>query len=63
MKKYKNSSDTAAMIEDYSNYIDRLSDFSNKIDALDKDELSTEDYKYYIEVTTRVKKKLASIGE
>ena len=37
----------------------KYSEFAEKIDAIDEDSLSDSDYDYYIEVTTRVTKKLA----
>ena len=59
MEKYNESNDTSAMLSDYADMMTKYSEFAEKIDAIDEDSLSDSDYDYYIEVTTRVTKKLA----
>lgn len=59
MEKYNDSDDTSAMLSDYADMMTQYGEFAEKIDAIDEDSLSDSDYDYYIEVTTRVAKKLA----
>ena len=58
MKKYKESSNAASMITDYTNYMTKYADTMNKMNALADGELSTAESAYYIEVTARINKKL-----
>ncbi len=62
MKKYEDSDDSSAMMSDYMDMLNKYSDFAEKIDAIDEDELSDSDYSYYLEVTTRVNKKILEAG-
>lgn len=63
MKKYKsNSSDVTSMIGDYTEIMQKYTDFTTKISSLDTNNMSAADYAYYMEVTTRIYKKLAEIG-
>lgn len=48
-------------VEDYSSMVDKYSKFEEKIDAIDKDELSSADYAYYTKVTGRVTEKLSEL--
>ncbi len=38
--------------------LDSYADFADKVDKYNSDNMSTEDYKYYIEVTTRCAQKM-----
>ena len=62
MKKYKNanSSEIASMMGDYSKMAQELVEWSDKVDKLD-DNLSSDDLKYYLEVTSRCTQKMAEI--
>lgn len=62
MQKYQNSSgtDTIALLSDFSDYMAKYTDYMEKIDSIDQDDLSTEEALYYLEVTTRVSQKLLS---
>ena len=60
MERYNSSDDTASMLNDYLNYLQEYSNLMAKIEAIDADSLSTADYAYYIEVTSRVSQKLIS---
>lgn len=62
MQKYQNSSgtDTVALLSDFSNYMEKYTDYMEKLNAVDQDDLSTEEALYYLEVTTRINKKLLS---
>lgn len=51
------------MATDYASMMKRYSEFSQKVDAIDENSLSSEDSAYYTEVMTRCAQKLASVGQ
>lgn len=63
MQKYKNSDDVSGMLGDYSKMMSDYSSYMTKINAVDKSSLSAADAAYYLEVTSRVTKKLATVAE
>ena len=56
MATYDQSSVTALV--KYTSLMSKYADFAEKIDGYDESNLTTEDYKYYIDVLARVEKKL-----
>ena len=61
MKKYSENPDNMiAMLGDYSQFMQKYADFAEQIEAYDEktEDMSTADYKYYIEVTTRCAQKM-----
>ena len=59
MKKYQaDPSNAIGMLGEYSEMMQKYADFADKIDKYNSNNLSTEDYKYYIEVTTRCAQKM-----
>lgn len=62
MQKYKDSGYSASMLGDYTSMLQKYTEFSQKIDAMDTDNMSTADYQYYIEVTSRVSQKLLDVA-
>ena len=56
-KYYKNPSDLS-LLSEYGDMLKKMNDFSEKIDKYDKDEMSKEDYDYYIDVTMRCTTKM-----
>lgn len=62
METYNSSGSTLDMIDDYNDMLQQYNDFSQKIESIDENSLSEEDYNYYIEVTTRVTNKLLNAG-
>ena len=58
MKRYQESDDTTSLLQDYTNYMAKYSDFMQKVNKLDTSKMSAADSAYYLEVTTRVSKKL-----
>lgn len=58
MQKYENSNDTYAMLSDYLDMLQQYADFAEKIEQYNTEKLSAVDSAYYLEVTTRVAKKL-----
>ncbi len=63
MKKYNNSSNPVSLMKDYTEYMSKYADMVDKIDNIDEDSLSKADLDYYIDVTSRVTKKLAEVAE
>ena len=57
-----NKSDTTLLIE-YTSLMAKYAEFSSKIDNYDETNLSTEDYKYYMDVMNRVNKRLIEIPD
>lgn len=60
MEKYRNADGTAAlsMLSDLSSYMTKYADYMARLNAVDQDELSTEEALYYLEVATRINQKL-----
>ena len=48
---------------DYGKYMNSYLSMMEKFEAIDKDELSTADAAYYVEVSGRILKKLAEIAQ
>ncbi len=62
MKKYSSDpSNSLSMISEYSEIMNKYADFADKIDKYNSKEMSTEDAKYYLEVTTRCSQKMLDI--
>lgn len=62
MQRYKDSDNPASMMAEYSEMMKKYSEFMNKVNAVNTNDLSAADYAYYLEVTARVNKKLASVA-
>ena len=59
MKKYNENPDNMiSMIGEYAEMMQKYADFADKIDQYDENEMSSADYKYYIEVTARCTQKM-----
>lgn len=65
MKKYNSASasDQADMLKEYTEMMQSYTDTMNKLSKLDDSEMSDEQLEYYIEVQTRINKKLLEITE
>lgn len=65
MEKYKNadSSDMISMLDDYYKMLDEYADAMDALNKLDTSSMSTADYKYYLDVTNRVSKRLLEVGQ
>ena len=50
------------MMVDYLNYLQKYTDFAAKIEKMDTNSMSSADYAYYIEVTSRVAQKLINVS-
>lgn len=62
MEKYEDSDNSLSLLTDYVNYISKLSDTMEKLDAIDEDELTDEELAYYTEVMLRISTKLMSVN-
>jgi len=59
MKKYNSDpNNMVSMLGEYGEMMQKYADFAEKIDKYDSSSMSTEDSKYYIEVTTRCAQKM-----
>lgn len=63
MERYANSDNAIGMLSDYLSYMEKYVETMEKLDALDEEELSTEETLYYIEVQARIVQKLADAGQ
>lgn len=61
MKKYMENPLDMGILTEYYEYIEKAGEMDEKLDALDDDEWSDEETKYYLEVTTRVTTKMLEI--
>ena len=62
MKKYtEDPGNAVSMLTEYATIMEKYGDFAEKIEQYDEKEMSTEDAKYYLEVTTRVTQKMLEI--
>jgi len=62
MKKYMaDPTNAVSMLTEYSEIMGKYTDFAEKVDQYDSKEMSTEDAKYYLEVTTRCTQKMLDI--
>lgn len=62
MKKYMaDPGNAVSMITEYASIMEKYGEFADAIDKYDEEEMSTEDAKYYLEVTTRVTQKMMEI--
>lgn len=59
MEKYNSSSNPAGMAADYAKLMADYAAMTAKVEAIDEDSLTAEDYQYYTEVMARVSEKLA----
>lgn len=62
MKNYQESGDAMSMLSDYTDYMQRYSEFLDKANKLDTSKMSAADYAYYIDVTTRISKKILEVS-
>lgn len=62
MEKYENSDDVASMMKDYSDYMAKYADFTQKYEDLGNDDLNDEELKYYVDVQSRVTKRLIDVA-
>lgn len=62
MKKYAESDGTdVGLLADYTDYMSKYSEFVKKFEAWDNEEMNTVEATYYLDVQTRVSKKLLEV--
>ena len=61
MKKYNANPSDASLLKDYSNYADKYIKALESFEKWEDDDLNDEEMKYYLEVETRINKKLLEI--
>ena len=61
MKRYKASPSDAKVMAEYAEFMKNYAEFAESIKKVDQSSLSTADAAYYLEVTSRVAKKLAEL--
>ena len=62
MEKYENSDDVVSMMKDYTTYMTKYADFTQKYEDLGNDDLNDEELKYYVDVQSRVTKRLIDVA-
>jgi len=61
MKRYKASPSDATVMAEYAEFVKKYAEFTESIKKVDQSSLSAADAAYYLEVTSRVTKKLAEL--
>ncbi len=64
MNKYNDAgtNDVVSMLNDYTEYMKKLADFSEKAQQYDQNTMSTADLSYYLDVTNRINQKLLKVA-
>ena len=65
MEKYNNAGpeDTAAMLADYTSYLQQYTETIDGLNSINEDSLSAADLAYYIEVNGRISQRLLEVGQ
>lgn len=64
MKKYDESDGTdVGLLADYTSYMSKYADMVEDFEAWDDGEMNTAETAYYLDVQTRINKKLLEVGE
>lgn len=65
MEKYNNAGpeDTAAMLADYTSYLQQYTKTIDALNSIDENSLSAADLAYYIEVNGRISQRLLEVGQ
>lgn len=63
MNKYKANPDNLSLLADYADYMNKYSDFVKDFEKWEDEDLNNEEMAYYIDVQSRVSKKLLEISE
>lgn len=61
MKRYKASPSDATVMAEYAEFVKKYAELTESIKKVDQSSLSAADAAYYLEVTSRVTKKLAEL--
>lgn len=65
MEKYNNAGpeDTAAMLADYTSYLQQYTETIDGLNSIDQDSLSVADLAYYTEINGRISQRLLEVGQ
>lgn len=65
MEKYNNAGpeDTAAMLADYTSYLQQYTETIDALNSIDETSLNAADLAYYIEVNGRISQRLLEVGQ
>ena len=63
MKKYKANPTDASLLTDYSSYMSKYSEFVTDFSNWQNEDLNDAELKYYLDVQTRVNKKLIEVSK
>ena len=63
MNTYNDSDDTLGMLADYTEYMTKFTDYMGKLEQVESEDLNAAETAYYLEVNSRVMKKLATVAE
>lgn len=63
MKKYKENPDDLSLLSDYTGYLSKYTDLTQKFDAWESEDLTSEELAYYIDVQASATKKLLEVAQ
>lgn len=63
MQKFSNSSDTLSLLSAYTDYMARYTETMDALSKLKESDMSTEETLYYLEVLSRITKKLSEVSQ
>ena len=63
MKKYYKNPTDITLLNEYADMMQEYSEFAEKVDAYDTENMSDDDLSYYLEVTTRCTQKLLKLTQ
>lgn len=61
MKEFAEADNTLSLLSDYSDYMAQYAETMEKLDAIGEEDMSTEEALYYMDVSTRISKKLIEV--
>lgn len=63
MKKYKENPNDLSPLTDYANYMSKYAEFVRDFEKWEDEDLNNEELAYYIDVQSRVNKKLLEVAQ
>ncbi len=63
LKKLSENPDNLTLLMDYASFMSQYTDYMNSLDALENEDLTTEELAYYIEATARIEVKLLEAAQ
>lgn len=63
MQNYGESGNSMSMLSDYLEFMKKYAEMMESLEAVNTEDLSSEDYKYYLDVLNRINKRLLDITE